>query len=117
MDAVWAPQEEATAKICGLFSEYQHPGSNQSQVGAAQLLCPCQVSPSPCCAADCTSTHPMHSRTCTRRCRQSLMFTSHLQVLAQLERCRAFPDFNNYLALILAQGNHLQLEVGHSVQA
>jgi len=45
------------------------------------------------------------------------MFTSHLQVLAQLERCRAFPDFNNYLALILAQGNHLQLEVGHSVQA
>lgn len=34
------------------------------------------------------------------------------QVLAQLERCRAYPDFNNYLALILAQGNSLQLEVG-----
>ena len=33
------------------------------------------------------------------------------QVLAQLERCRAYPDFNNYLALILAQGNTLQLEV------
>jgi hypothetical protein len=34
-----------------------------------------------------------------------------VQVLAQLERCRAYPDFNNYLALILAQGNTLQLEV------
>ena len=34
------------------------------------------------------------------------------QVLAQLERCRAYPDFNNYLALILAQGSNLQLEVG-----
>lgn len=33
-------------------------------------------------------------------------------MLAQLERCRAYPDFNNYLVLILAQGNSLQLEVG-----
>lgn len=35
MAAGWMPQEEATAKICGLFSEYQHPGSNQAQVGAS----------------------------------------------------------------------------------
>lgn len=33
------------------------------------------------------------------------------QVLAQLERCRAFPDFNNYLALIVSQGSSLKLEV------
>ena len=34
----WVPQEEATAKICGLFSEYQHPGSNQSQVQHRLLI-------------------------------------------------------------------------------
>lgn len=59
----WQPEEEATAKICNLFAEFQHNGSNQSQV------------------------------------------------LAQLERCREFPDFNNYLALILSQGSTLKLEV------
>mmetsp|Transcript_18691 Transcript_18691/g.56506 ORF Transcript_18691/g.56506 Transcript_18691/m.56506 type:complete len:924 (-) Transcript_18691:2081-4852(-) len=62
----WQPQEEATAKICNLFTEFQNHGTNQSQV------------------------------------------------LTQLERCRAFPDFNNYLALILAQGGSLQLEIRQS---
>lgn len=30
----WQPEEEATAKICNLFAEFQNNGSNQSQVGA-----------------------------------------------------------------------------------
>ena len=34
-----------------------------------------------------------------------------LQVYAQLDKCRAFPDFNNYLAFIFASGEGLPIEV------
>jgi transportin-1 len=34
-----------------------------------------------------------------------------LQVLAQLERCRAFPEFDNYLAFVFASGDGLPVEV------
>ena len=33
------------------------------------------------------------------------------QILAQLEQCKNFPDFNNYLAFIFAQGESLPIEV------
>lgn len=33
------------------------------------------------------------------------------KILGQLEQCRTFPDFNNYLAFIFAQGDSLPLEV------
>ncbi len=34
-----------------------------------------------------------------------------VQILAQLEQCKQFPDFNNYLAFIFAQGEALPIEV------
>ena len=34
-----------------------------------------------------------------------------MQILAQLDQCKNFPDFNNYLATIFAQGNTLPDEV------
>ena len=34
-----------------------------------------------------------------------------LQILAQLEECKNIPDFNNYLAFILSQGDSLPVEV------
>jgi len=34
-----------------------------------------------------------------------------LQILAQLDECKNIPDFNNYLAFILSQGNTLPVEV------
>ena len=34
------------------------------------------------------------------------------QILNQLEQCKAFPDFNNYLAFICAQADSLPIEVG-----
>lgn len=36
------------------------------------------------------------------------------QILAQLEQCRTFPDFNNYLAFIFAQGDPYPIEVRQS---
>ena len=33
-----------------------------------------------------------------------------LQVYSQLDRCRALPDFNNYLAYIFASGEGLPIE-------
>ena len=33
------------------------------------------------------------------------------QILNQLEQCKAFPDFNNYLAFIFAQADSLPIEV------
>ena len=33
------------------------------------------------------------------------------QILSQLEQCKAFPDFNNYLAYILGQGASFAVEV------
>ncbi|KAL3146894.1 hypothetical protein ABBQ38_014866 [Trebouxia sp. C0009 RCD-2024] len=62
----WAPQEPGVQQICYLLSEYQKPGTNQSQI------------------------------------------------LAQLEECKNIPDFNNYLAFILSQGNSLPVEVRQS---
>jgi hypothetical protein len=38
----------------------------------------------------------------------------HAQVYAQLDRCRAYPDFNNYLAFIFASGEGLPIEVRQS---
>ena len=35
-----------------------------------------------------------------------------MQILNQLEQCKAFPDFNNYLAFIFAQADSLPIEVG-----
>ena len=34
-----------------------------------------------------------------------------MQILNQLEQCKAFPDFNNYLAFICAQADSLPIEV------
>ena len=34
-----------------------------------------------------------------------------LQILAQLDECKNIPDFNNYLAFILSQGDTLPVEV------
>lgn len=36
---------------------------------------------------------------------------SQMQVYAQLDRCKAMPDFNNYLAYIFASGEGLPVEV------
>ena len=41
----------------------------------------------------------------------SLKVIYHMQVFAHLEQCRALPDFDNYLALILARGDRQPLEV------
>lgn len=66
-----------------------------------------------CLSADCTVASRCGPGPATRNlCRCMIEMHCFCQVLAQLERCRAFPDFNNYLALILAQGTSLQLEVG-----
>lgn len=40
--------------------------------------------------------------------------SNQAQILAQLEQCRSFPDFNNYLAFIFAQGEHCPVEVRQS---
>lgn len=34
------------------------------------------------------------------------------QILQQLDQCKSYPDFNNYLAFIFAQGDSLPIEVG-----
>ena len=34
-----------------------------------------------------------------------------MQILSQLEQCKKFPDFNNYLAFIISQGDSLPVEV------
>ena len=34
-----------------------------------------------------------------------------LQILQQLDQCKSYPDFNNYLAFIFAQGDSLPIEV------
>ena len=39
---------------------------------------------------------------------------SAAQILNQLEQCKAFPDFNNYLAFICAQADSLPIEVGRA---
>jgi hypothetical protein len=42
---------------------------------------------------------------------------SSLQVLSQLEQYTKYPDFNNYLAYIFADGENLSIEVrGPSMQ-
>ena len=33
------------------------------------------------------------------------------QILQQLDQCKSYPDFNNYLAFIFAQGDSLPIEV------
>ncbi|KAL0043428.1 hypothetical protein WJX79_004487 [Trebouxia sp. C0005] len=63
---VWSPQEPGVQQICYLLSEYQKPGTNQTQI------------------------------------------------LAQLDECKNIPDFNNYLAFILSQGDTLPVEVRQS---
>lgn len=40
--------------------------------------------------------------------------TNQGQILNQLEQCKAFPDFNNYLAFIFAQADSLPIEVRQS---
>ncbi|KAK9804853.1 hypothetical protein WJX72_008726 [[Myrmecia] bisecta] len=40
--------------------------------------------------------------------------TNQGQILSQLEQCKQFPDFNNYLAFIFAQGEALPIEVRQS---
>lgn len=35
------------------------------------------------------------------------------QILAQLDECKNIPDFNNYLAFILSQGDTLPVEVAY----
>ena len=104
----WAPQEPGVQQICYLLSEYQKPGTNQSQV-----------------------LHWFHEATVTSQLLQHLahylkkeycfvhspwvLFTVALvvclQILAQLEECKNIPDFNNYLAFILSQGDSLPVEV------
>ena len=39
------------------------------------------------------------------------MSSSPLQVLSQLEQYTKYPDFNNYLAYIFADGENLSIEV------
>ncbi len=34
-----------------------------------------------------------------------------MQILQQLDQCKGYPDFNNYLAFIFAQGDSLDIEV------
>jgi hypothetical protein len=34
-----------------------------------------------------------------------------VQILQQLDQCKSYPDFNNYLAFIFAQGDSLPIEV------
>ena len=34
-----------------------------------------------------------------------------MQILQQLDLCKGYPDFNNYLAFIFAQGDTLAIEV------
>eukprot|EP00884_Botryococcus_braunii_P019984 jgi/Botrbrau1/666/Bobra.0161s0050.1 len=40
--------------------------------------------------------------------------TNQGQILDQLEACKSYPDFNNYLAFIFAQGDSLPIEVRQS---
>ncbi|GAB4816534.1 hypothetical protein N2152v2_003580 [Parachlorella kessleri] len=40
--------------------------------------------------------------------------TNQAQILAQLDQCKQFPDFNNYLAFIFANGEGLPVEVRQS---
>ena len=52
----------------------------------------------------CSSLAPELSTTASNVC-------SLLQILSQLEQCTKYPDFNNYLAYIFAQGDTLPIEV------
>ena len=41
-----------------------------------------------------------------------MSFFPTAQILQQLDQCKSYPDFNNYLAFIFAQGDSLPIEVG-----
>ena len=49
--------------------------------------------------------------------RMSSQCSCVVQILAQLEECKNIPDFNNYLAFILSQGDSLPVEVSISAVA
>ena len=51
------------------------------------------------------ATHPCHHGMTWGTCLRVL------QILAQLDQCKQFPDFNNYLAFIFANGEGLPVEV------
>ena len=45
------------------------------------------------------------------RCESLQVIFVSLQILQQLDQCKGYPDFNNYLAFIFAQGDTLPIEV------
>ena len=80
----------------------------------------------PSCSAGCCSSPDPARSTCTQHAHQPSVQSSGartrssggdilalLQILNQLEQCKAFPDFNNYLAFIFAQADSLPIEVRH----
>lgn len=93
MQQLWQPQTAGVEQICQLLAAYQSPGSNQAQVSRPRL------------AGQPTRLHAPFLRA---RPTPPILST---QILSQLDQCRAFPDFNNYLAYIFAQGDGYPIEV------
>lgn len=100
----WAPQEPGVQQICYLLSEYQKPGTNQSQV--------VHVTTNLLLVVHAYCTLPREDvLSCTVTLCVMEVCAVLLQILAQLEECKNIPDFNNYLAFILSQGDSLPVEV------
>ena len=53
----------------------------------------------------------LHKAAAFNHCNMCCNAPTSAQILNQLEQCKAFPDFNNYLAFIFAQADSLPLEV------
>lgn len=113
MAATWQPLESGLLQLVNLLTEYQKPGTNQSQVGWAGFCRPHGgpfhrsfqpvQGPARSTPSQCTGEPPTASR-CERSC--------ELQIFQQLEACKQYPDFNNYLTYIFAAGESLPIEVG-----
>lgn len=111
---VWAPQEPGVQQICYLLSEYQKPGTNQSQVRHLFTDVNIYLNSVHACNVTHTTSGPSRPSRLTLHV-YSFELSLPLQILAQLEECKNIPDFNNYLAFILSQGNSLPVEVSSLV--
>jgi len=114
----WSPTDLGVQQICHLLAEIQKPGTNQAQVISR---------PSSLLSKDCPLASERNGDNClTEACctqlgadlsARNLRLATYmrlllsLQVLSQLEQYTKYPDFNNYLAYIFADGENLSIEV------
>lgn len=127
--ASFQPNQEGINQIVGLLTEVHKPGANQSEVRAwdghlgalegysSWVTRPwiAQAPPARVQAAAAASPRAFSSARGVPPIQPDclLPFPAQplCQVYAQLDKCRAYPDFNSYLAFIFASGEGLPIEV------